>query len=441
MECFVKRIQHVSVKKLFGYDGNDYEVKIDSDSSITFIYAFNGSGKTTLFRLIYAALKKQLTILDSISFESLRICFNNGEQLVVKKYINKPFDEIMIGEFQKDETNQYYFPIVYEWRCADNSVREGKFYFKGESVLRVFGNDEYKHYPFFLDEKTKKQIKLDMFYCGGYVQDLAESNILIDNELLDFMNVDILYANKDYDRLITQQIIRRRNDDGEQILGMFENYNTLDMVSLPFKYVKKIMDTRINEINTMGDVTLPEFMTRHSECYDTEEKYISFQIPDKTKIMQERFKYFISKEYLIQLEIRNPNYRSDYIREEQFSLFEDIINNNSELTEKKLHINRETGEIEIRVLDQEELLPIEKLSSGEKNLLLMYFYVIFIKNTKGILFIDEPEVSLHIDWQQRLAKNLMKICDKTKLQVIIATHSPAIINDNFLLMSEFKRVR
>lgn len=427
----MKRIKSVTVTKLFGYEGNDYSVELDSTSPINFVYAFNGVGKTTLFRLIYAALRKQLTLLDSISFETLEIIFDDDEKLVVKKTINKPFDEITIGEFQKDETEKYYFPIIYEWHENDGNMSVGKFYFndKNNHNSKIFNNAENKHLPFFVDEKTKKQVKIEQFYKGYYVDDLFESNSVIDSKFAEFLSINILYANKDYDRLITEQIIRNRNDNGNHILSIFENYNSLDMLSLPIKDVKEELLKREYENATMDDITNDERVIRPN--YDNEIKYVSLKLPDKTQILQEKLKNFFTKSY-------SALYFKE-IREQQIPLYEKIINSNSELTNKTIHINRKTGEIEIKFAKNKELLPIEKLSSGEKNLLLLYFTLIFSTADNSILLIDEPETSLHPDWLISFVDNVNLIAENKNTQYIIATHSPAITYGHSMLMQEMKR--
>lgn len=64
----------------------------------------------------------------------------------------------------------------------------------------------------------------------------------------------------------------------------------------------------------------------------------------------------------------------------------------------------------------------DKLSSGEKQILSFLVYNAFSKNT--VFFIDEPELSLHTDWQRLLVKMLVE--QKSGNQLIMATHSPFI---------------
>ncbi len=69
-----------------------------------------------------------------------------------------------------------------------------------------------------------------------------------------------------------------------------------------------------------------------------------------------------------------------------------------------------------------EKIPSEKLSSGEKQMLSFLCYNFFYDNT--VIFIDEPELSLHVDWQRQLFPTLMK--QGKRNQFIVSTHSPFI---------------
>ncbi len=71
-----------------------------------------------------------------------------------------------------------------------------------------------------------------------------------------------------------------------------------------------------------------------------------------------------------------------------------------------------------------EAISSDKLSSGEKQMLSFLSYNAFSENT--IFFIDEPELSLHIDWQRLLLQTLLD--QGTGNQFFIATHSPFIFS-------------
>ena len=70
------------------------------------------------------------------------------------------------------------------------------------------------------------------------------------------------------------------------------------------------------------------------------------------------------------------------------------------------------------------------LSSGEKQLLIILTTVLIQDNAPSILIMDEPELSLHHDWQRALLANIMTL--NSNVQVISTTHSPAMIMDGWL---------
>jgi predicted ATP-dependent endonuclease of OLD family len=109
-----------------------------------------------------------------------------------------------------------------------------------------------------------------------------------------------------------------------------------------------------------------------------------------------------------------------------------------ELANKKSHFQdivddlfRETGKTIKR--DQNELyfdsygetISCYKLSSGEKQMLIILLTVLVQDSRPFVLFMDEPEASLHIEWQQRLLELMVSL--NPNVQIILTTHSPAVI--------------
>ena len=74
-----------------------------------------------------------------------------------------------------------------------------------------------------------------------------------------------------------------------------------------------------------------------------------------------------------------------------------------------------------------ELFDISGLSSGEKQLFLRALSLKFLEVNNSIILIDEPEISLHPRWQQKIIKVYENIGENN--QIVIATHSPHIVGD------------
>ena len=79
--------------------------------------------------------------------------------------------------------------------------------------------------------------------------------------------------------------------------------------------------------------------------------------------------------------------------------------------------------------DGDTLYPYQ-LSSGEKQLLVILLTVLVQDNQSGVLFMDEPEVSLHVEWQQRLISLIREL--NPNVQIVLTTHSPAMIMDGWM---------
>lgn len=113
------------------------------------------------------------------------------------------------------------------------------------------------------------------------------------------------------------------------------------------------------------------------------------------------------------------------------------------LSQKKAHFQdliddlfKDTGKRVIRSENElrftqigETLLPYQ-LSSGEKQLLIILTTVLVEDELPYVLFMDEPEVSLHIEWQKRLIDLVMEL--NPNVQILLTTHSPAVIMNGWI---------
>ena len=107
-------------------------------------------------------------------------------------------------------------------------------------------------------------------------------------------------------------------------------------------------------------------------------------------------------------------------------LFQDLIDELFHETGKT--IVRDSNEIYF--MQYGEKISPYMLSSGEKQLLVILLTALVQDNCPGALFMDEPEISLHIEWQQRLISLIRSL--NPNVQIILCTHSPAIIMDGWL---------
>jgi len=103
--------------------------------------------------------------------------------------------------------------------------------------------------------------------------------------------------------------------------------------------------------------------------------------------------------------------------------FLDMIDELFKSTQKK--IDREKNEISFIQREKDIISPYQ-LSSGEKQILVILLSALIQDNKHSVMIMDEPEISLHTDWQKSLIHNIRKLNENA--QIIIATHSPFIIS-------------
>jgi len=99
------------------------------------------------------------------------------------------------------------------------------------------------------------------------------------------------------------------------------------------------------------------------------------------------------------------------------------------INKKRFEIEAETGELVVKLIKEpkEEALELFELSSGEKQLLIQLLEILLQEKRSMIFFADEPELSLHVEWQEKLLPALRKLNKNS--QIIVATHSPDIVSE------------
>jgi len=108
------------------------------------------------------------------------------------------------------------------------------------------------------------------------------------------------------------------------------------------------------------------------------------------------------------------------------SRFQDMLDDLFQDTGKRIV----RTENEIRFTQIGELLTPYQLSSGEKQMLVILLTVLVEDDQPYVLFMDEPEVSLHIEWQKRLIDLILEL--NPHVQIILTTHSPAVVMNGWV---------
>ena len=147
------------------------------------------------------------------------------------------------------------------------------------------------------------------------------------------------------------------------------------------------------------------------QLYHLQRKYLDYQVNIGNRIIAE---------------LQNGQMDAAQKLSEKKKRFQDIVDELFTDTGKK--VVRTENEIRFSQIG-ETLLPYQ-LSSGEKQMLIILLTVLVEDNQPTVLFMDEPEVSLHIEWQKRLIDLCLEL--NPNVQIILTTHSPAVVMNGWM---------
>ena len=106
----------------------------------------------------------------------------------------------------------------------------------------------------------------------------------------------------------------------------------------------------------------------------------------------------------------------------QKHLFGKIMNEFFAESGKKIDISKSKPDFELK---SGKHISMYDLSSGEKQILYIMLKVLLQEKQNYIVFMDEPELSLHVDWQEKLIDKTLQL--NPNCQLVIATHSPSLL--------------
>ena len=147
------------------------------------------------------------------------------------------------------------------------------------------------------------------------------------------------------------------------------------------------------------------------QLYHLQRKYLDYQVNIGNRIISE---------------LQQGNTDAAQHLSQSKTRFQDMVDDLFEETGKKIV----RTENEIRFSQIGETLVPYQLSSGEKQMLAILLTVLVEDQQPYVLFMDEPEVSLHIEWQKRLIELIMEL--NPNAQIILTTHSPAVIMNGWV---------
>lgn len=425
------RITKIKISKLF--DLFDYDFSLEKEENLLIITGPNGFGKTMILNIIYSFFNKRFFFFQKLIFGEILIYLSEGITITIQRKIGgkekNPIvnfiileGERKIDEFSNDNKNDILIQIE-----------------KFNPHIRRIDVDKW------LDRRNNRLLTFDDI--GEYIDQLplgiqTGKTVEFENpKTINIFNTLKVHLIKEQ-RLFTKvQVDERRS--------MLEERNSSFMTDTIREYAKEL-SKQINitlqkslQISQELDSSFPKRLLSTSGILNETDFDQRFSILKEQQHKLKRYGLSESEQEVPTFDNENAKVLLVYLNDTEkklgvfdsllsrLELFTDILNERR-FTFKSIKIDREKG---FKFLTQKGVeLSLTDLSSGEQHEVVLLYELIFNAKQNTLVLIDEPEISLHISWQKEFLTDLLRIIDLQQMQVIIATHSPQIINDRWDLV-------
>jgi predicted ATP-binding protein involved in virulence len=437
MEKKVK-LRKLIINGLFGHFNHVIKFK---DENITIVTAPNGYGKTICLKVIDSIFNRKLSFLCDLQFSSIELFTSNGTLEIIKNDTEGQHGTITLAHSDESESHEYsrqyeltsnkklsmhgidiHVPFLHrvgprEWE--DHRTEET---YSLEEVIENFSDylpDEFtsKNYP-------QWYIEFSNSLNAHFVQDqrLIQRKVSGRGRKLNFVDTIEKYASE------LAELIRDSGFQSSHVSQQLDTTFPVRLLTIDRSFKPKDASTLKEELQALQNkrADLSSFNLLSSEQH-LPAMHVLEDIKDEDRKV---LTLYVEDTYA-----KLKSYEDIYKKIELFSR----ILNNKRLSFKKIKIEAEKG----FHFETEEKRPLKltQLSSGEQHQVVLLYELIFKTQRNVLVLIDEPEISLHVAWQKEFLKDLEEIIEIQSMPVVIATHSPQIIDGKWELTVDLEGVQ
>lgn len=401
------KIESVSVEKFW----QRYNANCNFNPDVNIIIGRNGTGKTTFMNVLQSVLEVDVDAINNTDFNSVEIKVRNGKstKTIKAKKIEDQYSPFLVIEYQIS-SKKYKVRIIssddrgmaahYRRRAIEDSeeVRRELSRLVSLSSLSVYrlrsGED--------LEVRGKHGIRAIApvdYRLTQLLQNLTQYQLELSQEARDIATdlqkevlASILYSKEDSDE--TGYFLDfNKEQEKTNLTSAYQQLNAIDAkIRKKINFHVDAIDKTVTEINNKDEKkTIESIDFRSLEALRKTQKIMAMSLDSEKKTS----------------EIYEP-----------ISLFTKIL---SEFITDKV-FSFVNGQL--KVSNAHDEIRYDALSSGEKQLLILFIETLLQRSESYVFLTDEPELSLHIAWQRKIIPAIKRL--NPNAQVIAATHSPEV---------------
>ena len=430
-------LRELRVENLFGEFTHVIPFKIED--GLTLLHGPNGVGKTTVLRALDGLFNRKFRFLRTLPLAALHVDFDNGDHLQVTKKEpverrSAPLEFILSPIKGRAHTWEYKSSanIDFPLSAIDEYVPDLARISPHEWVVGSTG--------LILDlDGVLDRYQDRLPFPGRWKHEEIPAWL---TETLDRVPVYLIKADRlssPYDfspRRSSRRPVRDRvptvsvysDDLAEKIKRTLASYADFSQT------LDSTFPTRLLEEDTPSQKTPTddEIKDGYAEQAKRRNRYVKVGLLDAGDVLQLPDRPLNAMERrVLATYLRDVDRKLDQLDNlaDKLELFLSIVNGKFRRKSIRVDRDRESG---LCASTSEGLsLELSSLSSGEQQEIVLAYGLLFQEEPGTMILLDEPELSLHASWQLDLIPDLLKIAELAKLEFLIATHSPQIINDRW----------